>query len=182
MTGIIPIERQEKRTNLLLGPVLKYGYNSSGSPEALTDADIRQELAGAKIDTESIFSISWTRRSRESPEWEETLRLVVSKPASEKLPFSIRLFARSAGSRPADNRPRLQVCPRCHGFHKINSCTRRARCGICASDSHNVPCMTPIKCLNCAGPHEVSSSGCPARPFRANGVYIRPDKERIRLI
>ncbi|VCU39158.1 Bgt-20046, partial [Blumeria graminis f. sp. tritici] len=33
MTGIVPIESQEKRTNFLLGPVPKYGYNSSGSPE-----------------------------------------------------------------------------------------------------------------------------------------------------
>ena len=181
-TGVVPIERQEKRENFLLSPVPKYGYNASGSPEALSDSDIREELAAAKIDVKSIFSISWTRNSLASPEWEGTLRLVVAKPAADKLPSSVRIFARSAKIRPADNRPRLQVCPRCHGFHNINACTRRARCGLCAADFHNGPCVTPIKCLNCAGPHVASSPGCPARPFRANGVFVRPDKERTRIM
>ncbi|CCU74397.1 putative effector protein [Blumeria hordei DH14] len=141
-----------------------------------------EELAAAKIDTKSIFSISWTRNSLASPEWEGTLRLVVAKPAADELLSSARLFARSAKIRPADNRPRLQVCQRCHGYHNINACTRRARCGLCASDSHKGPCTTPIKCLTCAGPHVASSTGCPARPFRANGVFVRPDKERMRVM
>lgn len=66
-TGVVPIERQEKRENFL-SPVPKYGYNASGSPEALSVVDIREELAAAKIDTKSIFSISWIRNSLASPE------------------------------------------------------------------------------------------------------------------
>ena len=60
MTRIVPIERQQKRANFLLDPVPKYGYNFAASPVAV----IRQELTAAKIDAKSIFSTSWTRRSR----------------------------------------------------------------------------------------------------------------------
>lgn len=124
--------------------------------------------------------MNWTRRSLASPEGDGTLRLVVSASATTKLPTHLRLFARATRMKALDNRPQLQVCPRCHDYHNINACNRHARCGICAADSHNGPCSTPIKCLNCAGPHPASSLGFPDRPLLVNGVFVRPDKNRLR--
>ncbi|KAI0993147.1 hypothetical protein K3495_g15037 [Podosphaera aphanis] len=109
LLGNVPLERQEKRINFLLGPVPKYGYNAHGAREDLTFDEIRQELADAKVDPKSIFAMSWTHRSRDSPHSDGTLRLVISERATQNLPSNIRLFARSVRLRPTDDRPQMQV-------------------------------------------------------------------------
>ncbi|KAI0994974.1 hypothetical protein K3495_g13207 [Podosphaera aphanis] len=182
LLGNVPLERQEKRINFLLGPVPKYGYNAHGAREDLTFDEIRQELADAKVDPKSIFAMSWTHRSRDSPHSDGTLRLVISERATQNLPSNIRLFARSVRLRPADDRPQMQVCSKCHGFHNVNACLHRPRCGLCASDTHTGPCSTPPKCSNCLGPHISSDVNCPARPRRVNGSFARPDGARLQSI
>lgn len=126
--------------------------------------------------------MAWTRQSNESPQPEGTLRLVISAKAAVNLPNNIRLFARAARLRPVDNRPQLPTCPSCHGFHNINACTRRARCGLCAADSHVGPCNNPERCLNCHGPHPSSWEKSRARPRQENGIYVCPDRVRLQSI
>ncbi|KAI0994855.1 hypothetical protein K3495_g13327, partial [Podosphaera aphanis] len=130
LLGNVPLERQEKRINFLLGPVPKYGYNAHGAREDLTFDEIRQELADAKVDPKSIFAMTWTHRSRDSPHSDGTLRPVISERATQNLPSNIRLFARSVRLRPADDRPQMQVCSKCHGFHNVNACLRRPGVGF----------------------------------------------------
>ncbi|KAI0996865.1 hypothetical protein K3495_g11318 [Podosphaera aphanis] len=126
--------------------------------------------------------MAWTRRSNESPQPDATLRLVISAKAAVNLLNNIRLFARAARLRPADNRPQLPACPKCYVFHDFNACTRRYRCGLGAVNSHIGPCDNTERCLNCHGPHPSSLEKCPARPRRENGIYARPDRAKLQSI
>ena len=182
ITGEVLMERQEKRLNYLLFPVPKYGYNAWGNCEALTYDEIQQELETEKISSESIYAMSWTRRSNESSNSDGTLRLVIKASSIKNLPNYVRLFARAARLRPADDRPQIPTCSNCHGFHNVNTCTRRPRCALCAAEPHDGTCSTLPKCLNCRGPHPTATDNCPARPRRENGTLVRPDKERLRQI
>ena len=67
MTRDVPIESKEKFANILLSQAPKYGYNSCGSPEALSDADVRQELAGAKLTLSQFFPSHDCRLPQGSP-------------------------------------------------------------------------------------------------------------------
>ncbi|KAI0993151.1 hypothetical protein K3495_g15033 [Podosphaera aphanis] len=182
ITGEAIVELQEKRLTYLLGPVPKYGYNAQGNREALSLDEIRQELEAEKITSDSIYAMSWTRRSNESPRSDGTIRLVLKASAIKSLPNNVRLFAQAVRLRPANDRPLLPSCSKCYGFHNINACTRSPRCRFCAAESHTGPCSTPHKCLNCLGPHSSDEKNCPARPRRENGVFVRPDKGRLQHI
>ena len=170
------MERREKRLNYLLGPIPKYGYNASGGSEPLTNEEIWQELASENVNTTKVFSMNWIRQSIESPEKKRTLRLVILISTMPKLPTHICLFARATRLKSLENRPQLQVCPRYHRYPNINAYNRHARYGICATNSYSGSCSTPVKCLNCAGPHQASSPGYPSHQLCAKGLFRRAEK------
>ncbi|KHJ32764.1 putative effector protein [Erysiphe necator] len=182
LTGAAQVERQEMRHTFLLDPVPQYGYNTAGLPEPLSLVGIKNELSLVSIDTKSIYAMNWTKRSSESTHNDDTLRIISSVKAISNIPSLVRLFARTARLRLAEERSRIQIGDRCHEFHNINSITRKSRCGLCAEDSHSGTCQKTKKCLNCAEPYSSDHLECPARPISWNGVFIRPNKKRFRTI
>ena len=80
------------------------------------------------------------------------------------------------------SRPKVTQCGRCFGYHRMETCSRPACCGVCASRLYTTPghehtqttkplcgalpgtCLCPPKCANCCGPHSAIDAACPARP------------------
>jgi hypothetical protein len=55
-------------------------------------------------------------------------------------------------------------CRKCWGLHRLDACKAKPRCRMCGDPTHKTaehPSESPIKCVNCDGPHAADSPSCP---------------------
>lgn len=79
-----------------------------------------------------------------------------------------RLFDDSGVATIQRNRPAIQQCRRCLGFHATRGCSRAPACWNCGSTMHSLfDCKAASKCRNCGSPHQSGSRDCLARPNRS---------------
>ena len=55
-------------------------------------------------------------------------------------------------------------CRKCWGLHRPDTCKAEPRCRMCGDANHKTPehpSESPIKCVNCDGPHAADSPTCP---------------------
>ena len=123
----------------------------------------------------------WANTSNLNPSTRTAL-LAFRKADLPAPPERIRLFETSLPVRPQLSRPKITQCGRCFRYHRTETCSQSACCGVCASRLHTTPehehvqttkplcgalpssCLCPPKCANCNGPHSAMDVACPARP------------------
>lgn len=180
--GNAKVERQEKWTTFVIGPVPKNVTTLDGAVDPL-EGLLQSEPSIVDIkDAMPIRHIAWTQRSKDSAHSFGYIRIHVPEAKANKFPSRIQLFGQATSVQRIRQRSQLITCTKCFGFHSTRTCARQQKCGSCGKDSHEGSCTHPIQCLNCRGPHKTTDVSCPARPRKDHGVFVRPTGAQLRHI
>lgn len=169
--GNAKVERQETWVTFIIGPIPKKIRGLDGMYNTM-DGLLEEELAPIKENV-PIRHIGWTHRS-ENEEPYGQVRICVPENKADKFPSRLRVFGEAVSIQRIRQRRPVIVCDKCHGFHATRTCARPAKCPNCGANTHDDPCKTTPRCLNCRGPHSSTDPTCPARPRRSNGTLRRP--------
>jgi hypothetical protein len=178
--GSAKVERQEKWTTFVVGPILKRIQTVDGIVDPVAEGLVLTELQ-LVLDNMPIRRLEWTRRAQDALE-EGFVRICVPSSKAALFPPNLRIFSRPVRvQRVRDHNPTSQ-CGRCFGFHPDRLCARDPRCAHCGKQDRHIDCPSLAKCINCCGPHDATDTACPARPQHRNGQLIRPTKNELRAI
>ncbi len=179
--GSAKVERQEKWTTFIVGPIPKRIRTLEGMMDPVAGGLLTAELQPVS-DAMPIRRMEWTNRSKDPGLLEGHIRICVPQTRASKFPIRMRIFARPVSTqRITAKQPTLQ-CGRCHGFHPERLCARILRCSNCGEAGHQQDFTKPARCLNCRGPHGALDTTCPARPKRKDGHLARPSRPELRAI
>lgn len=180
-TGASAVEKQEKWSTFIVGPILKR-HDGFERPVDITPDKVREELSGS-IDKDTLKLVAWTKNSADPHLIEGYARVCVASTQASRFPMRLRLFGRPVNVSRVKNKPTVPQCTRCYGFHHERNCAKPSRCEDCGGLKHDgSPCEQPARCLNCRGAHRSSNLLCPARPRIVEGRVVRLSKSRLQSI
>ncbi|POS82654.1 hypothetical protein EPUL_006041, partial [Erysiphe pulchra] len=134
--GSAVVERQEKWTNFIIGPIPKKVRCLEGFRDPM-DGLLSEELAALK-EIVPIRYMNWTRRSQDDQPFGH-IRISVPEAKSNKFPPRLRLFGEAVFVQRIRQRQQPIVCDKCYGFHTIRTCARTPKCKTCATEAHDGP-------------------------------------------
>lgn len=178
--GSAKVERQEKWTTFVVGPIPKRIQTIDGIVDPVAEGHVLAELQLVR-DNMPIRRLEWTRRAQVASD-EGFVRVCVPSSKAALFPPNLRIFSRPVRVQRVREQSPTSQCGRCFGFHPERLCARDLRCAHCGKQDRHIDCPNLAKCINCCGPHAATDTTCPARPQHRNGQLIRPTKNELRAI
>jgi hypothetical protein len=94
-----------------------------------------------------------------------SIRLTFKEESMKNSPKSVVIMGtRLKVEYPGARGVRPTQCRKCWGLHRPDTCKAEPRCRMCGDINHKTPehpPESPIKCVNCDGPHAADSPTCP---------------------
>lgn len=145
---------------------------------------ITDELALEEVKLQTGLSPVKFYRSSKTPS-SGTFILAVPEDHAKLVPTWIHLFGTDVRTKVKPPKPRVELCPRCWGFHNPRTCTRSTRCHICGGRDHTEQSHPPTqgpRCTNCCGLFPASHPDCPAKPIVQRGAIQRLSRNQLNAI
>ena len=135
--------------------------NKLTSREILIEEDIFPEAAKAFDATPE--SGCWIKK--QEGYMTASIRLTFREESMKHTPKSVVIMGtRLKVEYPTARGIRPPQCRKCWGLHRPDTCKAEPRCRMCGDVNHKTPehpPESPIKCVNCDGPHAADSPTCP---------------------
>ena len=135
--------------------------NQLTSREVSIEEDIFPETAKAFDATPETGY--WVQKREGSPT--SSIRLTFKEESMKNSPKSVVIMGtRLKVEYPGARGVRPPQCRKCWGLHRLDTCRAEPKCRMCGDSNHKTPehpPESPIKCVNCDGPHAADSSTCP---------------------